>query len=83
MVKIHFSQKVLETIMLETIMIYIFSNVRVKIGTIGRILMTNFKLLNTDDYSNDCKATCTNVSLGAATDIISVNLDYIYIPKKG
>ena len=45
--------------------------------------MTNFKLLNTDDYSNDCKATCTNVSLGAATDIISVNLDYIYIPKKG
>ena len=40
-------------------------------------------LIHYDNSSNNCKATCTNVSLGAATDIISVNLDYIYIPKKG
>ena len=53
----------------------LFSNDKVKIGTIGRILMAKFKLLNTDNYSNNCKATCTNVSLDAATDTISVDLD--------
>ena len=31
-----------------------------------------------DNDSNNCKATCTNVSLGAATDTISLDFNKIY-----
>ena len=50
-----------------------------KVGTIRRILLAKFKLLKSDnDSNNNCKATWTNVSLLAATDTISLDLDKIY-----
>ena len=50
----------------------LFSYDKAKIVTIGRLLLGKFKLLNTDIIN--CNATCTDSS-GAATDIISVDLE--------
>ena len=50
----------------------LFSYDKAKIATIGRLLLGKFELLNTDIIN--CNATCTDSS-GAATDIISVDLE--------
>ena len=51
---------------------YFFSNDKTKVGLIGRLLMAKFKLLNSD---TNCKATCTDIQSGAATENPSVDLE--------
>ena len=51
----------------------LFCNDKFKVGTVGRILLAKFKQLKSE--TDNCNAMCTNVSLCAATDTISVDLD--------
>ena len=50
----------------------LFSNDKTKVGLIGRLLMAKFKLLKSD---TKCKATCTDIQSGAATENPSVDLE--------
>ena len=50
----------------------LFSNDKTKVGLIGRLLMEKSELLKSD---TNCKATCTNIQSGGASENPTVDLE--------